>query len=291
MPIDLNGRVIYGPRSSNPSTTNEGDQYYHTGDDKMKLYDGSEWVDLKPGGENGTENKPFTTFANISTENPGDGVHWVKFSGMAAKLKTYLVRQNNVWWAAAWSVTNSDGAGADWWAGDVQSSTNYFITDNTLNPTSLETLAKDNAKNAIYHEVSFSKMLVKEDHSGTIGWKAFTLNATKKFGGASGTRWISSAANSNNTTSDVVSSVDYTSGSFSTFTTSNIYFDYKLGDDGGRILSTLVSSECSGGVASRVDGGAGYNWTGNLTRSDSNRHYNSDGTTTDHTAWFFITGS
>ncbi len=79
-----------------------------------------------------------------------------------------------------------------------------------------------------------------------------------------------------------------TTGSFTTFNTSNLYFNYALDNDGARIAAAGASSEACGGIAARVDGYNGYDWKGNITRNDSGRTYNSDGTTTDHTVWIWV---
>mgnify|MGYP001186724967 CR=1 FL=1 len=53
--IYLNDRIIWGsyPSSQEPTGVNEGDQYYNTTDSKMKIYDGSNWVDFGSGGSSG----------------------------------------------------------------------------------------------------------------------------------------------------------------------------------------------------------------------------------------------
>ena len=196
-----------------------------------------------------------------------------------------------MYYALAAIVTNSDGDTADWWQGDTTkanaSGTNYFTTDTTLRTSSIQDeTTKDNAKNEIFNTVSFNKLMIKEDHNGTTGFRAYTLNASKKFGGASGTRWFSTTSGQGGT-SNVVQSVTYSTGTQYAFKTSNLYFDYQTNNDGGRLIPSTPSNEASGGWSTRVDGHSGYSWKGNLTRNDS-RQYNQDGTTTDHTAWMFI---
>ena len=48
----MNDRIIWGsyPSNQEPTGVNEGDQYYNTTDSKMKIYDGSNWVDFGSGG-------------------------------------------------------------------------------------------------------------------------------------------------------------------------------------------------------------------------------------------------
>ena len=70
------------------------------------------------------------------------------------------------------------------------------------------------------------------------------------------------------------------------FTSDRIHYNYSLSNDGGRLVPDPPSNECSGGFNTHVDDGTGYSWKGNITRNDSNRHYNNDGSTDNHTCWF-----
>jgi len=52
MSINVNGTTVFNPdhiqvptATSNPSSPAAGDVYFNTSDNKLKLYDGSEWVD------------------------------------------------------------------------------------------------------------------------------------------------------------------------------------------------------------------------------------------------------
>ena len=281
-----------GNHSSDPSSSlAEGDLFYHSGDNVYKWYNGTEWVQFGAAGADGSQLRPFTTFAEMAQAAAPNGTYYVQLSGMSSAIQTYVRKQNNVYYALAASVTNSDGDTADWFTGDSthanSSGTNYFITDTTLRTSSLHNeTSKDNAKNSIFNTVSFNKLLIKEDHNGTVGYVAYTLNASKKFGGASGTRWFNQSSGGGTTSSDVQSRT-HTQGTQTTYNQSNIYFQYQTNNDGGMLVSDGISNESTGGWSTRVDGHSGYHWKGNLTRT-SGRHYNSDGTTTDHTAWFFI---
>ena len=280
-----------GNHSSDPSSSlAEGDLFYHSGDNVYKWYNGTEWVQFGAAGADGSQLRPFTTFAEMAQAAAPNSTNYVQLSGMSSSIQTYIRKVNNVYYALAASVTNSDGDTADWFTGDSthagSSGTNYFITDTTLRTSSLVSEAKDNAKNSIFNTVSFNKLLIKEDHNGTVGYVAYTLNASKKFGGASGTRWFNQSSGGG-TTSSAVQSRTHTQGTQTTYNQSNIYFQYQPNNDGGMLVSDGISNESTGGWSTRVDGHSGYHWKGNLTRT-SGRHYNSDGTTTDHTAWFFI---
>ena len=281
-----------GNISSDPSSSlAEGDLFYNSTDNAYKYYNGSEWIQVAAAGADGSQLRPFTTFAEMSQAAAPDGSYYVQLSGMSSSIQTYVKKLNGVYYVLAAIVTNSDGDTADWWQGDStkanSSGTNYFTTDTTLRTSSMQNeTTKDNAKNEIFNTVSFNKLMIKEDHNGTTGFRAYTLNASKKFGGASGTRWFSTTSGQGGT-SNVVQSVTYSTGTQYAFKTSNLYFDYQTNNDGGRLIPSPPSNEASGGWSTRVDGHSGYSWKGNLTRNDS-RQYNQDGTTTDHTAWMFI---
>ena len=284
-----------GNLSSDPSSSlAEGDLFYNSTDNVYRYYNGTEWIQVAAAGADGSQLRPFTTFAEMSQAAAPDGSYYVQLSGMSSSIQTYVKKLNGVYYALAAIVTNSDGDTADWWSGDStkanSSGTNYFTTDTTLRTSSMQNeTTKDNAKNEIFNTVSFNKLMIKEDHNGTTGYRAYTLNASKKFGGASGTRWFSTTSGQG-TTSNVVQSNTYSTGTQYAFKTSNLYFDYQTNNDGGRLIPSTPSNEASGGWSTRVDGHSGYSWKGNLTRNDS-RQYNQDGTTTDHTAWMFINNS
>ena len=289
---DNSSNKFQGNLSSDPSSSlAEGDLFYNSTDNAYKYYNGSEWIQVAAAGADGSQLRPFTTFAEMSQAAAPDGSYYVQLSGMSSSIQTYVKKLNGVYYALAAIVTNSDGDTADWWQGDStkanSSGTNYFTTDTTLRTSSMQDeTTKDNAKNEIFNTVSFNKLMIKEDHNGTTGFRAYTLNASKKFGGASGTRWFSTTSGQGGT-SNVVQSVTYSTGTQYAFKTSNLYFDYQTNNDGGRLIPSTPSNEASGGWSTRVDGHSGYSWKGNLTRNDS-RQYNQDGTTTDHTAWMFI---
>ena len=284
-----------GNLSSDPSSSlAEGDLFYNSTDNAYRYYNGSEWIQVAAAGADGSQLRPFTTFSEMSQAAAPDGSYYVQLSGMSSSIQTYVKKLNGVYYALAAIVTNSDGDTADWWSGDStkanSSGTNYFTTDTTLRTSSMQNeTTKDNAKNEIFNTVSFNKLMIKEDHNGTTGFRAYTLNASKKFGGASGTRWFSTTSGQGGT-SNVVQSMTYSTGTQYAFKTSNLYFDYQTNNDGGRLIPSTPSNEASGGWSTRVDGHSGYSWKGNLTRNDS-RQYNQDGTTTDHTAWMFINNS
>tara|TARA_A100001234_G_scaffold213746_1_gene216678 strand:- start:49 stop:912 length:864 start_codon:yes stop_codon:yes gene_type:complete len=284
-PIHVGNRKISGSLASDPVgvSTSAGSIYYNTTDDELRLYDGSSWTAI--GGDSGlgiSQNNPITSFDQASI----DGVYWIRPTGTAVgdEFQTYINKsEGNGGWALAWVVTNVNGDGVNWWNGDSSMSgntgTNHFTSSTSTFGTPITTdNAKSNAKNSLFNTYQFSKMMIIENHSGTMGVKQYNMNTTQTF-----VHHFNNQSGNN-----LVSSVLKTSGSFATFNTSSLYFNYTLGNDGARIAAATASSEAVGGISARVDGARGYNWKGNLTRNDSNRAYGSDGTTTDHTVWIYV---
>ena len=283
-PIHVGNRKISGSLASDPVgvSTSAGSIYYNTTNDELRIYDGSSWTALGGNTLGLTQDNPLTAF---DTATVSDGVYWVRPTGIAQgnEFQTYVnTSEGNGGWALAWVVTNVNGDGVDWWDGDSSmtgnTGTNHFTsTTSTFGDTTTDS-TKSNAKNMLFNSYQFSKMMIIENNSGTTGVKQYNMNTTQTF-----------AHHFNNQSgNNLVSSVLKNSGSFSTFNTSSLYFNYTLNNDGARIASATASTEAVGGISARVDGARNYAWKGNLTRNDSNRQYDADGTTTDHTVWIYV---
>jgi hypothetical protein len=243
---------------------------------------GGHCVDL--GG--GTCNSPGPFVTSADATGAPSGVYYVAPSGAGADpIKTYVDNGNlGGRWMLAAVVTNSTGTAADWFNGEfgVNQGVNHFTAVSTLNTSSLLSLQKSNAKHPLFDYFAFSELLIREDYQGTIGYKAYALNASRSFR----TRFL---AASNATYTNEVSSILGRSGTMGgTFSPDTLMFNYQLTNDGARLAATAASNEATGGIVGRVDGGTGYVWKGNLTRSDSGRHFNSAGATADHTVWLFV---
>ena len=282
-PIYVGNRKISGSLASDPvgGSTSAGSIYYNTTDDKLRLYDGSSWTAL--GNTLGiSQDNPITSFDQAGI----DGVYWIRPAGTAqgSEFQTYINKsEGNGGWSLAWVVTNVNGDGVNWWNGDSSMSgntgTDHFTSStSTFGGTITTNNTKANAKNALFNTYQFTRMMIIENHSGTMGVKQYNMNTTQTF-----VHHFNNQSGNN-----LVSNVLKTSGSFTTFNTSSLYFNYVLGNDGARIAAATASSEAVGGISARVDGARSYSWKGNLTRNDSNRAYGSDGTTTDHTVWIYV---
>lgn len=228
-----------------------------------------------------TSDNPASSPSEVTAQTTG--VYWYKpsgYSGSAFEAYTDFDTSGGPW-VLTWIVTNANGDTVDWWDGDSSMSgatgTNHFTTTSTLGSTTSGT-SKNNAKNPFFDYYSFTDMMIVENHSGTLGTKRYRLSETNTFK----YHFI------NQSDASLVSSVLGSSGSFTTFTTNTLYFNWNLSNDGGRMTATTPLSEASGGISCRVDGTRSYSWKGNITRSDSGRNYNSDGTTTDHTVWIYV---
>lgn len=237
-----------------------------------------------------SSSSPYTSKSQMSSI--ASGSYWIQFSGMSEPVQTYY---DNVTsgggWLLAFTVTNVNGKLVNWWTNDTSmpgnssNTPNYFTSTSTLGSTA--TLSKSNAKNKLFNEYAFSQTMIREDHSGTAGFKAYTLNQSKTYLG-----WFTDIA-THETFTNRVSSLDYSSGTMRAFTTSQIDFNLQLSGvpgDGGRMVPEAPITECVGGISARTDGNNGYStgWSGNLLRNDSNRVYSVEGSTTDHTAWIFV---
>ena len=233
------------------------------------------------GGVKGLESgNPFINMAEVNAADPGDGVYWISRDGSSSgtAINTFFRKKNGRYWAIAWVVTNEDGDFSDWWNGEW-GGTNHFTSTSTLRTSDTHSYVKNNAKNDLFNYYSFTDFMLREDHNNTIGYRTYTLSSNRTFRG-----WFTSGASGN-----VRSATPYESGSFYAFVASSaIMFNNDLGNDGARMTSQGPSQECSGGIAGRVDGHQGYTWKGNVTRGDGGRHYNADGTTPNHTCWFFV---
>ena len=235
--------------------------------------------------------RAFPTKASMSAL--ASGTYWVKLPGMSAAAETYFDNSNaGGGWLLTFTVTNANGKLVNWFdndssmAGNTGNTPNYFTSTGTLGSTA--TMAKSNAKNEIFNSYAFTETMIVENHNGTVGRKAYGLNATKSYLG-----WFQDTL-THDVFTNRVSSLLTSSGSMSAFTTSELDFNLQLSNapgDGGRLVPNGPLNECVGGIATRTDGVASYGsygWSGNLLRNDGNRAYGTNGSTVDHTAWVFV---
>jgi len=215
-------------------------------------------------------------------------------SGNSASSGLYYIKNNGVDTDLAWcelnyqdtgksyvlifAATNYYGYTQSWWKGNYMNTTVFENSDGTAH-SSWTSLVKKNLKLETWNHYSWNELLIIEDHNNDISWKSYkhttTENMAYYLGGDTSRGWYYYD-------SDMISG----GTGRKAFTSSRIHYNYSLSNDGGRIVADGIVNECSGGFNTHVDNGTGYNWKGNLTRNDGNRHYNSDGSTDNHTAWF-----
>lgn len=175
------------------------------------------------------------------------------------------------------SVTNIYGTTANWWKDNYMNSTTFEGSGTTL--SSWTSLVKMNGKWSSWNNFQFDELLIIENFSGNVGYRSYIHSSPQYMNYYLGVTTTGRSASS-------TGGISGGTANMRAYNTGNIYYNNALGDDGGRLVPAGPSNEASGGFNTRVDGGTGYSWKGNLTRNDGDRHYNSSGSTTDHTCWF-----
>jgi hypothetical protein len=220
-----------------------------------------------------------------------DGAYYIELpSGDSTKHEVWCdMNTLGGGWLLAFCVTNFTGDITPWLDGDYGTGTNWFTatSGNNLNISSANSLSnKVNIRLPAFTSYSFQDMMIRENFNGSIRYKAYTLNSQNtflnRFARANNTSYV------NDVSSIIGTSGDSMTNGSSSFSSNTLMFNYSLVNDGARVASTSIYQESTGGIAARVDNGTCYAWRGNITRDDSARHYNNDGTTTDHTAWIFV---
>tara|TARA_B100001564_G_scaffold193885_1_gene162981 strand:+ start:50 stop:1108 length:1059 start_codon:yes stop_codon:yes gene_type:complete len=103
-----------GNLSSNPSSNNaEGDRYYNTADDEVKIYDGSEWKTLQLVGNLGADasNPASSAAALIADGQSGDGYYWIKFPDEGSAVQRWCDLTNGYMLISHWSPNSTSGSG------------------------------------------------------------------------------------------------------------------------------------------------------------------------------------
>ena len=285
----LNEKVVLPAYNTNSRPAGQlGELIYNTDNEVIQIFDGSIWVGVDV--RYGTASNPIVTSSQAN--GLGSGRHYVVPPGYTGPAYETYVDNDNLGgrWLLSWVVTNSTGAEADWFSGDnwnfTGSGTDHFSEISILNPSTMTSLNKENAKHPLFDYYSFNEIMIREDCNGTIGYKAYILDRTASFRErfTDGVDPIDNDQSYRNQVTSIIGSI----GSACTFSTNTLDFNYTLNNDGARVAATGVYQEAVGGISANVDGGRGYSWKGNLTRSDGSRHYNSNGITSDHTVWIFV---
>ena len=105
---------LLGNLSSNPSSGNaEGDQYYNTADNDVKVYDGSEWKQLQVVGNLGADstNPASSAAALIADGQSTDGYYWIKFPNEPSATQRWCDLTNGYMLISHWSANSTSGSG------------------------------------------------------------------------------------------------------------------------------------------------------------------------------------
>ena len=102
-----------GNLSSDPSSGNaEGDQYFNTTDNEVKMYDGTKWVALSKDliGDN-ANNPGASAAALIAAGRTGNGYYWIKFPTESSATRRWCDLSNGYMLIAHWSPNATTGSG------------------------------------------------------------------------------------------------------------------------------------------------------------------------------------
>ena len=102
-----------GNLSSDPTSGNaEGDQYFNTTDDEVKMYDGTKWVALSKDliGDN-ANNPGASAAALIAAGRTGNGYYWIKFPTESSATRRWCDLSNGYMLIAHWSPNATTGSG------------------------------------------------------------------------------------------------------------------------------------------------------------------------------------
>lgn len=102
-----------GNLSSDPSSGNaEGDQYFNTTDDEVKMYDGTKWVALTKDLIGDSAGNPAASAAAlIAAGRTGNGYYWIKFPTESSATRRWCDLSNGYMLIAHWSPNATTGSG------------------------------------------------------------------------------------------------------------------------------------------------------------------------------------
>lgn len=231
-----------------------------------------------------TSAKAVSSGATLLSLGKSSGNYWFK-TGSAPAYQAYYTTDDGGGWTPLCAFSNFVSKYELWY-----NSTNTMPIPNTNQQANFATrigletsagtatsLTKNSFKIPSFWEFPVNKLLFKVNLEGSTGFARYEPNANQTM------KYM--MLNRTSTDSRVTSSgtVEPMIG--------EIYWRYSLGNDGGVMVTSLPSSESSGGIMTLVDDavyeGENTGWNGNITRTTGGRSYTQDGTTTDHTIWVY----
>ena len=225
---------------------------------------------------------PASSADAIYADNPAatSGLYYINYNSSDTDLAWCEINYQNSGksYVLLFSATNNYGDTANWWKGQYMNTSTFESSSGTMH-ANWTSLVKKNLKLETWNHFGWNELLIIEDHNNDVSWKSYkhsTVQVMNYYLGNTGSRgWYYND-------SDMISG----GSGRRAFTSNRIHYNYSLSNDGGRLVPDPPHQESSGGFNTHVDDGTGYSWKGNITRNDSNRHYNNDGTTGNHTCWF-----
>ena len=232
---------LLGNLSSNPSSGNaEGDQYYNTADDDVKVYDGSEWKQLQVVGNLGADqNNPATSAAALIADGQsGDGYYWIKFPNEGSAVQRWCDLTNGYMLISHWSPNTTTGSGD---ASPTPGSTSYAANTGGYSGVNANAVSPPNGTS-------------DEATNQTWVWDADTRST------GTGGSFYRNSTNVNNKNVPSVNSKQYIPKHFG--------FNW-------RYMKWGVRVSAPGGAAASTNGGDGYNSMDNFSpgTGDINRVY------------------
>ena len=102
-----------GNLSSDPSSNNaEGDQYFNTTDDEVRMYDGTKWVALTKDLIGDSAGNPGASAAAlIAAGRTGNGYYWIKFPTESSATRRWCDLSDGYMLLAHWSPNTTSGNG------------------------------------------------------------------------------------------------------------------------------------------------------------------------------------
>ena len=229
-----------GNLSSDPTSNNvEGDRYYNTADDEVKVYDGSEWKSLQLVGDLGSDvNNPATSAAALIADGQSaDGYYWIRFPNENSATQRWCDLTNGYMLISHWSPNTTTGSGD---ASPTPGSTSYATGTGGYSGVNANAVAPPNGSD-------------DEATSQTWVWDADTR----------GTQTGGSFFRNSNASSTSVPSVN-----------SKQYIPKHFGFN-WRYMKWGVRVSVPGGTSANTNGGDGYNSMDNFSpgTGDINRVY------------------